>query len=187
MAFASKEIEKEYHRKYREKNRDRVNEKQRKHYQENKENIAKSQKEYRERNKEKIAKMKKDYIENNKEKHNEYRKSLYYRKMKTHPFFKLKKCLRQRVYVLLKGGLKSKKTMELLGCSLENFKKHIESKFQEGMTWENHGLKGWHIDHIIPCASFDLTKEEEQKRCFHYSNLQPLWWIDNIKKSDKIS
>ena len=54
------------------------------------------------------------------------------------------------------------------------------------MTWKNHGLKGWHIDHIIPCAAFDLTKEEEQKKCFHYSNLQPLWWIDNLKKSNKM-
>jgi hypothetical protein len=187
MAFASKEIEKEYQRKYREEKREVLNQMKRKHYLENKEKIRERQKEYREKNKEKIAKIKKDYIENNREKHNEYIRSLYAYKMKTHPFFKLKKCLRQRVYVLLKGGIKSKKTMELLGCSLEDFKKHIEYKFQEGMTWENHGMKGWHIDHIIPCASFDLTKEEDQKRCFHYSNLQPLWWIDNIKKSDKIS
>jgi hypothetical protein len=54
------------------------------------------------------------------------------------------------------------------------------------MTWDNYGKKGWHVDYILPCASFDLTKEEEQKKCFHYTNLQPLWWLDNIKKSDKI-
>ena len=51
------------------------------------------------------------------------------------------------------------------------------------MTWENHGQYGWHVDHIKPCALFDLTKIEEQKKCFHYTNLQPLWWRDNIKKS----
>jgi len=77
------------------------------------------------------------------------------------------------------------KTMELAGCSLEDLMKHLESKFAEGMTWENYGIKGWHIDHIRPCASFDLEDPEEQKKCFHWSNLQPLWAVDNLKKSDK--
>lgn len=109
--------------------------------------------------------------------------------MQNNKDFKLRKALRQRVYFAVKSlkTAKSKKTMELLGCSIDELKIHLESKFQEGMNWENYGLKGWHIDHIIPCAFFDLTKEEEQRKCFHYTNLQPLWWIDNIKKSDKIS
>ena len=77
------------------------------------------------------------------------------------------------------------KTMELAGCSLEDLMKHLESKFAEGMTWENYGIKGWHVDHIRPCASFDLEDPEEQKKCFHWSNLQPLWAVDNLKKSDK--
>lgn len=76
-------------------------------------------------------------------------------------------------------------TLELLGCSTDAAKMHIESQFSEGMAWENHGLHGWHIDHIKPCASFDLTLDSEQRKCFHYSNLQPLWAKDNIKKSDK--
>ena len=76
--------------------------------------------------------------------------------------------------------------MNLLGCSPDFFKRHLESKFTEGMSWENYGTKGWHIDHIKPCASFDLTIESEQIECFHFSNLQPLWWYDNIEKSDKI-
>jgi hypothetical protein len=64
--------------------------------------------------------------------------------------------------------------------------KHLESKFTEGMSWSNYGYKGWHVDHIKPCASFDLSDPEEQKKCFHYTNLQPLWWYDNFKKGAKL-
>jgi len=60
---------------------------------------------------------------------------------------------------------------------------HIEKQFKPGMNWENYSLYGWHIDHIRPCASFDLTKEEEIQKCFHYSNLQPLWAEENLKKA----
>jgi len=74
-------------------------------------------------------------------------------------------------------------TMELTGCSKDDLYAHLESKFTEGMNWENYGK--WHIDHIKPCAFFDLTKEEEQKKCFHWRNLQPLWAIDNMRKGAK--
>jgi hypothetical protein len=60
----------------------------------------------------------------------------------------------------------------------------LEKKFLPGMNWENYGE--WHIDHIVPCSSFDLSKSEQQKICFNYSNLQPLWAADNIRKSDSI-
>lgn len=80
--------------------------------------------------------------------------------------------------------------MKLVGCSLEQLKKHLQSKFTKGMTWENYGtgwhgkgMKEWHIDHIRPCASFDLSKASEQKKCFNYSNLQPLWAKDNLSKN----
>ena len=74
----------------------------------------------------------------------------------------------------------------LLGCSIEHARKHLESQFREGMKWDNHGKYGWHIDHIIPCASFDLTDPEQQKKCFNYKNLQPLWWHENLSKGSKI-
>ena len=74
--------------------------------------------------------------------------------------------------------------MKLCGCSLEKLKQHLESQFTEGMTWDNKG--DWHVDHIKPCASFDLTNPEEQKKCFHYTNLQPLWALDNMKKGAKL-
>ena len=84
----------------------------------------------------------------------------------------------------LKGNIKSAKTLTLLGCSIPEFMKHLESQFQPGMTWENYGLFGWHRDHIRPCASFDLSQPEEQAKCFHYTNFQPLWAKDNLAKSD---
>ena len=77
-------------------------------------------------------------------------------------------------------------TKELIGCSLEELKIHLENQFTKGMNWKNYGRNGWHIDHILPCASFDLTDLEQRKKCFHYTNLQPLWEIDNIRKSDKV-
>ncbi len=89
--------------------------------------------------------------------------------------FKIKINLRGRIYKALRFEHKSAHTTELLGCSVEEFIKYIESKWTNGMSWENHTHTGWHIDHIIPCNTFDLSKPEEQRKCFHYTNLQPLW------------
>lgn len=103
------------------------------------------------------------------------------------PKFKLRTRLSSYINGILKKqkATKSKKFHDLLGCSLENLKKHLESKFKKGMTWENHGLHGWHIDHIKPLSKFNLIEPEEQKKAFHYLNLQPLWAIDNIRKGNK--
>lgn len=92
---------------------------------------------------------------------------------------------RVRVRCAINKGYKSKRTIELIGCTIEELKNHLESKFEIGMTWENYGE--WHIDHIRPCSSFDLTKEDEQKVCFNYMNLQPLWAKDNLRKGSKIN
>ena len=94
--------------------------------------------------------------------------------------------IRSGIYGSLRNGKKYARTSELLGCSIDSFKIYIESKWEEGMTWENWGLRGWHIDHIMPVAIFDLTKKEHQARCFHFSNLQPLWAHENQKKSKKV-
>jgi hypothetical protein len=93
--------------------------------------------------------------------------------------------LRSRIRTALKAQnqVKSTKTLELIGCSIEELRKHLENLFTEGMMWQNYGM--WHIDHKKPCSLFDLTQESEQKACFHYTNLQPLWAIDNLKKSNK--
>lgn len=99
------------------------------------------------------------------------------------PEFKILCNLRGRIRSALKNTRKSKTTKELLGCSIPSLKAHLESKFQPNMSWENYGK--WHIDHIKPCSSFDLTDLNQQKQCFHHLNLQPLWAKDNLSKSDK--
>ena len=96
--------------------------------------------------------------------------------------YRLTRILRKRTWDALKENIKSKRTLELLGCSVEFLKKHLESQFTKNMSWNNYGYRGWHIDHIISCAKFDLSKPEEQKQCFHYSNLQPMWAEENWSK-----
>ena len=100
--------------------------------------------------------------------------------------FKLRGVLRARVRAAItrSSGAKSRKTMGLIGCSVPQLRKHLEAQFTEGMTWDNHGE--WHIDHIKPCASFDLTDAEQQLECFNYTNLQPLWASDNLSKGAKV-
>ena len=102
--------------------------------------------------------------------------------------FNIKNKLRTRINDALKYNRvkKSLNTRDYIGCSIEFLKEYLEKQFTEGMSWDNYGLYGWHVDHIIPCASFDLTKIEEQRKCFHYTNLQPLWAKENLRKSKKI-
>ena len=142
-------------------------------------NNKEKRKQYRLDNKEKTKQYKKQYDLDNKEKRKKYENE----KKKRDPNFKLAKIIRTRVLNALKNGHKSKSTLELLGCSVEEVWNHLESKFKPGMTKENHGL--WHIDHIKPCASFDLTDPEQQAICFHYTNLQPLWAVDNRRKGSR--
>jgi hypothetical protein len=104
---------------------------------------------------------------------NEYRKD---------PQQQLLNSLRSRLSGLVKKGKKAASTMELVGCTVAQLRQHLQAQFTDGMNWENYGKHGWHVDHIRPCASFDLADPEQQRQCFHYSNLQPLWAADNIRK-----
>jgi hypothetical protein len=150
---------------------------------ENKEQISNRKQQYRAKNKEKIKEYDKNRYKENKEQIKEYKKKyLKERRNKDIGFRILCNC-RKRLYRAVKGINKSAPTRELIGCSVEKLLEHLESQFQEGMTWDNYGE--WHIDHIKPCALFDFTKEEDQRECFHYTNLQPLWAEDNLRKSDK--
>jgi len=97
---------------------------------------------------------------------------------------RIDRALRSRLNNAIKDGNKSAKSIELFGASPLQIKAHLESQFTEGMSWDNYGE--WHIDHIIPCAFFDMTKPSHQKVCFNWQNLQPLWAEENRSKSDKI-
>ena len=169
----------------------------------NKAKIAIYTKEHRLRNAEVIKEKKRLYNINNAKNKAEYDR--VYRlnnqaiiKLRKHNYkkdrllndieFKILHRMRTRIYNALKSkfNIKSKRTLELIGCDKSTLKHHIEKQFKNGMNWNNYGLHGWHVDHIIPCASFDLTTSQEQEKCFHYTNLQPLWWYENLEKSDKV-
>lgn len=92
--------------------------------------------------------------------------------------------LRNRIYGRVKSKAESGRAgcLFYLGCTISFFKDYISTKFRHGMAWDNHGI--WHLDHIIPCAHFDLSSENGLKKCFHYSNYQPLWCAENLSKSD---
>jgi hypothetical protein len=129
---------------------------------------------------------KKEYKKLNPEKTSSQKMKYKRERMKRDITFKILHRLRTRILLVLHGKKKVESSLNLLGCSAEHLKKHLEEQFKDDMSWENYGIKGWHIDHIKPCASFDLSIIEEQKECFHYTNLQPLWWHENLSKSDKI-
>lgn len=124
-----------------------------------------------------------------KDKHSQYciscKREYFKHKRVSDPSFRVAANLRTKIYQSIRDNKKFK-FYDLLGCDIEFLKKHLELKFREGMSWENYGRKGWHIDHIKPCSSFDMTKIEEQKLCFHFTNLQPLWWEENLKKYNKV-
>ncbi len=153
---------------------------------------------YRKKNKQKVsrwwlkakAKLKKTgYFQTLEFKEKTRIRSKEYRiKYKNNPIFKLSKILRERIRGALKSGYESGSVIKLIGCSIKYARLYLESLFKPGMNWKNHGsgIDKWHIDHIIPCRAFDLENINEQKKCFHYSNLQPLWESENLSKNDKL-
>lgn len=98
----------------------------------------------------------------------------------TDPEFRLRHNIRSRIGMALRGKRKSGSAIALLGCTVEDAKRHIEAQFLPGMSWENWGE--WHVDHIRPLASFDLADPDQLARACHFTNLQPLWALDNLTK-----
>ena len=177
-----RECQKEYQKGWYQQNAEKKKEYDKAYYQQNAEKRKEYQKAYREQNAEKNKEYKKAWDKQNADKRRIYERN----KRKTDPNYKLTQNLRTRVRETLNGKSKSKNTLKLLGCSVDFFKKHLENQFQPGMSWENYGFDGWHMDHIVPCASFDLSDPEQQQKCFHYTNLQPLWAKDNMSKNAKL-
>lgn len=174
----NKEIKKQYQKEYSKNNKEKIVEYHKNYYVERRHVIE----EYKEKNREEIRRKAREY---SKQDHVKKRKNKLQREREKNDInYKIKRRLRSRLSGIVKNDYKSVSTMELLGCDIQEFKKYLKQYFVEGMTWENYG--DWHIDHIVPCSAFDLTKVKEQKICFHFTNLQPLWAKDNLKKSNKI-
>ena len=170
-------------KKYRDENSER-NKKYAENYRDkNKEKLAKDQRERRKNPENKVKRAKQDREYRNKSENKEKKRIYRKNKLKTDVNFRILSNLRIRLYYALKNNSKSKRTLELLGCTIDELKIYLQSQFTKGMNWNNYGT--WHIDHRKPCAKFDLSKPIEQHKCFHFSNLQPLWAIDNLRKGIK--
>lgn len=161
--------------------------KRREYYLSNKKKELEYAKKYQKQNPSVARKANTKWGSNNKDRVRETQRNYAKLQRTIDPMFRLADSLRARTRAALKAKRFNKiSKLELyLGCSCSELKDYLESKFQPKMTWDNHGLKGWHIDHIIPLSSANST-EELYKLC-HYTNLQPLWAKDNIKKSNKLS
>lgn len=174
--ISNKEEKIKYQKEYNKNNQEKIQSYnkiyQKNYYKNNQEKIQS----YIIKNKDKIKISNKEWREKNKEKINRHSRIKY----KEDTQYKLKNILRSRFYSLLKNK-KEKSIISLIGCSIEELKIYLEQQFKSEMTWENHGVI-WEIDHIKPCISFDLSLEEEQKQCFHYTNLQPLFKTTQIAK-----
>jgi hypothetical protein len=137
-------------------------------------------KRYYNKHHERILKEKRESNKKRRPKLREWQRNKY----KYDPIFKTITCLRNRLKKVLKKRNKFSH-IDFLGCSKIELIVHLESQFKEGMTWENYGFYGWHIDHIIPLSKVNLNVEEDVKKVCHYTNLQPLWWHENLKKGNR--
>ena len=182
---------KEYAKLRYERNKEKVAAQAKVRYEKNKESILARNKEYSKKwdkkNPEKRAGYWKKYYEKNKAHLLKANTQYKAKRMKNDPGFRAMVAVRKRLVRALKGERKFYSFMEKVGRSIQELRLHIESQFKPGMTWENYGNAGWHIDHILPLSKFDLSNEKDFAKAVHYTNLQPLWQKENIKKSNKVS
>lgn len=150
------------------------------YYQKNKERLKEKQARYREENRGRINEHAREYSKNNREAINKKNKLRY----NTDESFRLRSLVQKRINRALKNEVKLGKTQYLLDTDIETYKEYLELLFEDGMEWSNYGE--WQIDHIIPVSYFDLTKEEEQKKAFCFTNTRPMWKSENLAKGDKI-
>lgn len=185
-----------YRRDYRAKNKDKIAADHRAYAERNQEHVQRYQRAYKVKNAERLRLARR--TETAKVKHRARAMSFYrahqrelqakrrerYRKS---PEFRLRVLLQSRLIYALRSQsvAKTAGTKELVGCDLSFLRRHIEKQFKPGMTWDNHGE--WHIDHIKPCASFCLLDPGQQRLCFHWRNLQPLWKLDNMRKGATVT
>ena len=188
---------KEYIKEYRLKNGVVLAGKRKEYYQKNRSQILEQARVYGVRNRNRILMYQTKYrlLEDKDKKavyHAAYKKAhrkevneYVLQKKKNDIQFKLQVGLRNRLLRALDGNYKSGSAVADLGCTIDELKFYLERQFQDGMTWENWSRDGWHIDHKIPLAFFDLTDREQLLKAVHYTNLQPLWAVENLKKNKR--
>lgn len=200
-----RECIKQQKKEYNAANKARIDEYNHQYYQEHTEEVKARTKKYKGDNVEYYAEYDKEYKLVHKDelvkKHKEYRstperkkvRNKYEKDKKTaDPIYRIVCNLRTRISNIISGTKKPASAVDDLGCSTDELRKHLEQSFHidsrsgEVMSWKNYGFNGWHIDHIMPLSAFDLTNREQFIKAVHYTNLQPLWWWENLEKADKI-
>ena len=168
------EYRKKYYQNYYANNFKRIKENKQKWQRINTDKLNERRRNKRMKNSKRLNEVHRNWCKNNPEKIKQYNNKIS---------IKLGRNLRSRIWMALKGIAKSAHTLELLGCSILQLIKHLEKQFKKGMTWANYGK--WHVDHIKPLSSFDLTKLKQQRLACNYKNLQPLWAAENLRKYKK--
>lgn len=171
-----------YRKAYKEANRKRLAAESAKWRQDNPEAYKAQMSAWYEKNKERWKSHTREWAAANPEKVKAAKRAHFLRKH-NNPYFRLVAALRTRLRGALNGRCKSARTLELIGCPVPELQQHLTRQFKPGMAWENYGL--WQVDHIRPCDSFDLSDPAQQRECFNFSNLQPLWKTENLSKGNK--
>jgi polyribonucleotide nucleotidyltransferase len=167
-------------KEYNTLNKEQIKRYNKSRYEKDKPEILKKIRSYHSKHKTEIKEYQQLWFKENKDRINQFSRTKYNSNIE----FKIKLLLRGTLLskLKIKNASKYSSSLKLVGCTIEELRSYLEKQFLPEMTWENHGSI-WEIDHILPCASFDLTKEEEQKKCFHYTNLQPLFKTTEIAES----
>lgn len=175
----------EKHKIYRNTHKEEKSARDKKYAAANREKLIKNRAEYYQHHRDDAISKANEYYANNREECIKKAVARKRERLAEDPIFRLECNLRSRVKNAIKSdaGEKATGTIELLGCTIQDVRIFLEAEFEPGMSWDNYGE--WHIDHMKPCAKFNLEDPEEQKKCFHWTNLQPLWAIDNLKKGDR--
>lgn len=176
----------EYNKRYRKEHKEEICRYMKEYRRKNVEEISRKAKEKYERNRIEICQQAREAYQENHDHIRKVKKAYRDRRIEKDILFKLRANIRGRLsYIvkLVKDNM-DESSLDFIGCSVLELKKHIEKQFEPGMTWENHGE--WHIDHIVPLSAFDLTKKDHVIFACHYTNLQPLWAEDNLSKGAKL-
>ncbi len=198
LACHCKECKQKADKKYRELNLEKRREKDRLYYENNSDAIrarsnswyyanveraSEYKRKYFQENKHSIYEYRKEYKKANAEHINSYMNAYMKKRYKDDLNYRIKSICNKRLRDYIRN--KTKQTMEYVGCDVDFLRMWLEYLFVDGMTWDNMGAV-WHIDHVRPCNSFDFNNEDEVYECYNWSNLQPLFALDNMSKHNKV-